>query len=217
MPHANPTSYSICVFCGARNGTRGDYTDFAEQLGKELARQGVGLVYGGSERGLMGSLARATLDAGGHVIGIIPADLVEKEKAAGASTELYVVSNMHQRKSLMYRLAAGFVALPGGFGTMDELLEIATWAKLGLHSKPIALANVGGYFDPLVNWFDRAVQDGFVDPAERQLVRTLDTVDEVLDHLQPARIVGKPPQANWSVWKAGAGEHAIRRQAGSQV
>jgi cytokinin riboside 5'-monophosphate phosphoribohydrolase len=174
----------ICVFCGAKSGLFDGYTDFAERLGTELARQGIGLVYGGSRLGLMGTIAQAVLAEGGVVTGIIPAHLVDKEKVAGSNTQLYVVKNMHERKSLMYRLSDGFVALPGGFGTMDELLEIATWAKLNLHSKPITLANVGGYFESMLEWFDRAVADGFLTPGDRRLVRSADTVDGVLDQLR---------------------------------
>jgi hypothetical protein len=183
MSSRNSKPRQICVFCGAKNGASSDYTEFAEHLGAELTRQGIGLVYGGSRLGLMGSIARAVLAEGGSVVGIIPAHLVEKEKAAGANTQLYVVKTMHERKSLMYHLSDGFVALPGGFGTMDELLEIATWAKLSLHDKPIALANVGGYFESMLEWFDRAVADGFVTAEERRVVRSADTVEGILDHL----------------------------------
>ncbi|MFI5587253.1 TIGR00730 family Rossman fold protein [Amycolatopsis sp. NPDC051758] len=183
MHSRNRKPAQICVFCGAKSGTFDGYTEFAERLGTELARQDIGLVYGGSRLGLMGSIAQAVLAEGGAVTGIIPAHLIEKEKAAGGNTQLFVVKSMHERKNLMYRLSDGFVALPGGFGTMDELLEIATWAKLSLHTKPITVANVDGYFDSVLTWFDRAVTDGFVGADERGLVRSAETVDEVLEHL----------------------------------
>jgi uncharacterized protein (TIGR00730 family) len=174
----------ICVFCSANSGGAGGYTEFAERLGTAMAWQGIGLVWGGSRQGLMGSIARAAQIAGGWVTGIILADSVDKERAAGPNTELYVAKTMHERKSLMYQLSDGFVVLPGGFGTMEQFLEITAWAKLGRHRKPITLANVGGYFDAVLEWLDRAVADGFVTAGERRLVRSADTSEEVLGQLR---------------------------------
>ncbi|QHY99220.1 LOG family protein ORF6 in fasciation locus [Streptomyces sp. S4.7] len=174
----------VCVFCGARPGDKASYADSAHALGEVLAEKGIGLVYGASGLGLMGVLAKAVLDGGGDVIGVIPHHLVEREQMAGQATQLYLVKSMHDRKSLMYRLADAFVVLPGGYGSMDELMETLTWSKLGLHEKPTAILNVEGYYDPLIQWFDRARESGFIDIKDRELVQIADSVEGVLKALR---------------------------------
>ncbi len=140
----------VCVFCGSQTGDHPIYADAARQMGKLLAQRHLGLVYGGGNVGLMGVLADAALQAGGEVIGVIPGGLAERELAHAGLTELHVVPSMHARKVLMAEKADVFVALPGGYGTADELFEILTWRQLGLHAKPIGLLNVAGFFDPPV-------------------------------------------------------------------
>src|SRR5450631_733872 len=142
-------SLRVCVFSGSNPGARVVYTQQARLLGQQLARRNIGLVYGGSGRGLMGVVARAVLAGGGDVIGVIPAHLLDREGSSRALGEQRVVGSMHERKALMADLANAFIAIPGGFGTLDELFEIVTWAQLGLHAKPIGLLNVAGYFDTL--------------------------------------------------------------------
>ena len=160
----------VCVFCGSRAGTRPAYLEAARAVGEALAARDLGLVYGGSRVGLMGAVADAALAAGGEVVGVIPEFLRAKEIAHGGLTRLHVVGSMHERKALMADLADAFVALPGGYGTLEELLEILTLAQLGLHRKPVALLNVEGYYDPLLALFDQAMREGFLSPALRGLI-----------------------------------------------
>lgn len=161
---------SVAVYCGASGGKRDDYVKVAWSLGEMLAGQGIDLIYGGGKVGLMGAVADGALAAGGRVIGVIPRGLFEREVGHTGVTELRVVESMHERKALIETLAEGFMALPGGYGTLDELCEMITWAQLGLHSKPIALLNHAGYFDPLLAMFDHALAEGFIPPAFRALV-----------------------------------------------
>src|ERR1051325_5452186 len=156
----------LCVFCGSNLGARAAYAENARQLGSALARRGVGLVYGGASVGLMGVLAEAVLAAQGEVIGVIPRALATREIAHHGLSELRVVGSMHERKALMAELADGFVALPGGFGMLDELLEAITWAQLGLHRKPIGLLNVAGYYNLLFRLIDQAIDEEFI-PRDR--------------------------------------------------
>jgi hypothetical protein len=160
----------MCVFCGANSGNSSRYVEAAHELGAELARRGIELVYGGGNIGLMGAVADGTLASGGRVIGVIPRALVERELAHRGASEMHVVETMHQRKALMAQLSDAFVALPGGFGTLDELCEVLTWSQLGFHAKPIALFDVDGYWEPLAAMFDRAVERGFLSPEKRKLV-----------------------------------------------
>jgi len=160
----------VCVFTGSRDGARPEYRARAEELGRELARQGRGLVYGGASVGIMGALADAVLKEGGHVSGVIPEALEAKEVAHRGLTDLQIVDSMHERKQRMADLADAFVALPGGLGTLDELFEILTWAQLGLHAKPCALLNVAGYFDPLLGFLDRATAERFITHAHRAML-----------------------------------------------
>jgi uncharacterized protein (TIGR00730 family) len=174
----------LCVFCGSSPGNDGVYVEAARRLGRAMALGGVGLVYGGGHIGLMGVLADEILAVGGSAYGVIPRSMVERELAHRGLTELHVVETMHQRKALMADLADGFAALPGGFGTADELFEILTWAQLGMHAKPIGLLNVGGFFDALLAWVDRCVADGFVLPEHRALLRVGDDEQSLLHGLK---------------------------------
>lgn len=161
---------SICVFCGSRSGNNPAYTEAAEALGRTLARNGITLVYGGGHVGLMGVVADAALEAGGEVVGVMPKALVEREISHDTLTKLHVVGSMHERKALMAELSEGFIALPGGAGTLEEFFEVLTWAQLGEHQKPCGLLNVAGYYDPLLTVFDHMVERGFVSPEHRKLV-----------------------------------------------
>ena len=152
----------LCVYCGSGNGRNPAYVAAAQALGKSLAANGIGLVYGGGSLGLMGEVARAVLQAGGHVTGIIPEFLVNRERMLTDVNELIVTADMHERKMTMFARASGFVALPGGLGTLEELAEISTWAQLGQHSKPIILCSVEGYWDPLVTLLEHMRQERFI-------------------------------------------------------
>jgi uncharacterized protein (TIGR00730 family) len=171
---------SLCVFCGAAPGKRSVYVAAARELGKELARREITLVYGGGGVGMMGALSRAALAAGGRVIGVIPEALVARERVPGDLSDVRIVGSMHERKALMHDLAQAFVVLPGGLGTLEELLEIVTWSQLGLHDKPITLFDVGDYFTPLEAVLDHAVAEGFLGQPGRALVRRARAVDEAL-------------------------------------
>jgi uncharacterized protein (TIGR00730 family) len=160
----------LAVFCGSNPGARPEYVEGARSLGKLLCERGIGVVYGGSSVGLMAALADTMLAERGDIIGVIPRMLVEREVANRALTDLRVVESMHERKALMAELADGFVALPGGIGTLEEFFEIWTWAQLGMHDKPCALLNVAGYFDPLLEFLDRAVAEKFVREVHRKMV-----------------------------------------------
>ena len=162
----------VAVFLGSSPGCRAEYTAAAADFGAGLAGAGVGIVYGGASVGLMGVLANAALAAGGEVIGVIPAGLFAAEVAHTGLTRLEVVGTMHERKALMAELAGGFAALPGGLGTLDELVEILTWQQLGLHAKPVALVDVGGFWDPLASLLARLTAAGFVpEPTAASLAR----------------------------------------------
>jgi len=160
----------VCVFCGSRSGGNAIYGETAAALGDLIARRGFGLVYGGGNIGLMGIVADAALAAGGEVIGVIPRHLLDREVAHSGLSNLHVVDSMHTRKALMAELSDLFIAAPGGFGTLDEMCEILTWAQLGLHRKPCGLLNVAGYFDPLLGMFDHAVSEGFLGAPHRSLI-----------------------------------------------
>lgn len=168
------------VYCGSNSGTSPIYVEMARHLGSSLAHRSIGLVYGGGNVGLMGAVADAVLDAGGEVIGVIPDHLVRAEVAHQGLTELEVVDSMHARKARMADLSDGFIALPGGFGTYDEVLEMLTWNQLGLVAKPVVFLDVEGFFDPLLEMFDRAVASGFVRSAHRMLAQRARTVDEAI-------------------------------------
>ncbi len=180
----------LCVYCGSSNGVRPIYLAVAQALGAELVRRGIGLVYGGGSLGMMGAVARAVLERGGEVVGIIPAPLAPKEISGPPLGELEVVDSMHARKARMAELADGFIALPGGFGTLEELFETITWAQLGIHNKPIGLLNPAGYFDPLCRLVDHAVEQGFIRPEYRDLWVVDREPGRLLDRLEAHR----PPE-----------------------
>ena len=177
---------AVGVFCGSSAPADPRYRDAARALGALLARRGVGLVYGGGRVGLMGELADAALGHGGRVIGVIPAGLFAREVNHTGLTELREVASMHERKQLMYDLSDGFVALPGGLGTLEELAEVATWSQLGLHSKPVVLLNVDGFWGPLVAQLDRMVRTGLLKPASRDLMQQARSAEEALAVLTAA-------------------------------
>jgi uncharacterized protein (TIGR00730 family) len=173
----------ICVFCGSSPGASPAYAEAARHFGQLLARRGLGLVYGGGNVGLMGILADAVLEEGGEVIGVIPHSLVTREVGHRGLTDLRVVDTMHERKALMADLADGFVALPGGIGTLDEWFEIWTWAQLGLHAKPCALLDVADYYSPLLAFLDRMVEERFLRDAHRAFVLVDTDAERLLDRM----------------------------------
>jgi len=185
----------VCVFCGSATGRQSAYGDAARTLARALTRRGLGLVYGGGSVGLMGVLADAVLAEGGEVIGVLPRGLASKELAHAGLTQLHVVSSMHERKALMASLADGFLALPGGLGTMEELVEVLTWAQLGIHRKPLGLLNVAGYWDGLLALLGHAAAEGFVRPEAAGLLLTGTDPVALLD-----RLAGWQPPDGPRVW-----------------
>ena len=175
---------NICVFCGSQSGTDRRYRQAAVELGGLLAQRGHGLVYGGGHVGLMGIIADAVLEAGGSVTGVIPRPMTERELAHETVTKLYVVSSMHERKALMASLSDAFIALPGGYGTLEELFEVIAWAQLGIHRKPIGLLNVAGYFDALLSLVEHMIGEGFIKTKYRGLFVTAEQPQVLLDTLQ---------------------------------
>ena len=175
---------NICVFCGSQSGTDLRYRQAAVELGGLLAQRGHGLVYGGGHVGLMGIIADAVLEAGGSVTGVIPRPMTERELAHETVTKLYVVSSMHERKALMASLSDAFIALPGGYGTLEELFEVIAWAQLGIHRKPIGLLNVAGYFDALLSLVEHMIGEGFIKTKHRGLFVTAAQPQALLDTLQ---------------------------------
>jgi len=174
----------VCVFCGSSTGKHPGYKLAAQSFGRALVRRGKGLVYGGGRVGLMGVIADAVLEAGGEVYGVLPERLAELEVGHEGLTELFLVPNMHARKAKMAELSDAFVAMPGGYGTLEELFEVVTWAQLGLHDKPIALLNVAGYFDGLLGCIDSAVAEGFIRPEQRRVLMSGSEPDALLDALE---------------------------------
>lgn len=174
---------SICVYCGSSPGRNPAYARAAENLGRELALRGIRLVYGGASVGIMGTVADAVLDHGGQVVGVIPEALKRKEVAHLHLTELHVTASMHQRKMMMADLSDGFIALPGGIGTLEEISEIWTWAQLGFHRKAFGLLNVEGYYDPLIAFLDHTVSEGFVKQKHRSMLVVEQDPTALLDRL----------------------------------
>jgi uncharacterized protein (TIGR00730 family) len=174
----------ICVFTGSRRGARSDYADAARRVGRELVERGYGLVYGGGNVGLMTVVADAVLEFHGHVTGVIPEALVEKEVVHRGLSELRIVQSMHERKAVMAELSDGFVALPGGIGTMEEFFEVLSWAQLGLHDKPCGLLNVCGYYQPIVQFLDYAVDQDFLKPKHRALLIVEAEFSRLLDRFE---------------------------------
>ena len=183
------------MFCGSRPGARPEYMEAARALGALLAARKCTLVYGGASVGVMRAVADAALDAGGEVIGVIPRALVEKEVANLRLTDLRVVATMHERKALMADLSDAVIAMPGGFGTFDELFEILTWAQLGMHQKPVGLLNVAGFYDPMVAFLDHVVREGFVGEDNMRLFLMRESGAELLDAL--AAHEPPPLQKKW--------------------
>ena len=175
---------SICVYCGSSRGNDPSYAGGARTLGRLLVDRGYSLVYGGARVGTMGILADSVLESGGAVEGIIPEALVERELAHNGLTRLHVVSSMHERKRKMADLADGFVALPGGFGTLEEIFEVLTWSQLDLHSKPCGLLNIRGYYDALASFLDHTVAEGFVRPDHRRALIVGEDAGKLLDRME---------------------------------
>ena len=187
----------VCVFCGASSGRLPDYAEAARAFGAAAASRGVGVVYGGGRVGLMGAVADAALAGGGEVIGVIPQELVDRELAHGGLTELRVVGSLHERKALMAELSDGFVALPGGFGTLDELLEQLTWSQLGLHEKPIGLFDVDEYWRPLIALARHATEEGFVRESDLGAIAVGTDAEGLLDRLERMTREARP-RPKWS-------------------
>ena len=181
------TIQSICLFCGSNAGAKPSYVSAAKQFGTTLAANNIVLVYGGGNVGLMGVAADAALAQGGRVVGVIPEFLKAKELAHQGVTELYVTRTMHERKALMEDLSGGFIALPGGFGTYDEFFEMLTWAQLSVHSKPIGLLNVDGFFDPLMAMVSHGVTEGFIAKGNLDLFMVSDDLDDLLAQMNAYR------------------------------
>ena len=190
---ATPRNFKrLCVFCGSSHGANPAYAEAAKNLGGELARRRIGLVYGGGNVGLMGVIADAVLAGGGHVVGVIPESLMAKELGHKSIQDLRVVKTMHERKAMMAELADGFIAMPGGIGTFEEFFEIVTWAQLGFHSKPCALLNVNGFYDPLLHLLDHAITECFVKPKQRDLVLVESDFSKLLDRMATHHVPHEP-------------------------
>lgn len=175
---------NVAVFCASADGTRPEYRAEAERLGRVLAEQSVGLIYGGAKVGLMQAVADACLAAGGRVVGVIPEVLVDLEVAHQGLTELHVTSTMHTRKALMGERADAFVILPGGYGTFEEMFEVLAWQTLGLHNKPVVLLNTLGFYDGMLEFLDHCMREGMTSPSKRKILQVAATVDELLEKLQ---------------------------------
>jgi uncharacterized protein (TIGR00730 family) len=175
---------SVCVYCGSRSGHTNSFETLAQSLGKAFVQAEIDLVYGGGRVGLMGIVSRTVMAEGGQVIGVIPEGLFGKEVADKDITNLHVVGSMHERKALMEKLADGFLAIPGGWGTLDEFFEILTWKQIGIHKKPIGILNFNGFFDPLLQQTERMIQEGFIDPKNRELYFVASTIEEAIQKFQ---------------------------------
>ncbi|CAN1306536.1 Cytokinin riboside 5'-monophosphate phosphoribohydrolase LOG7 [Linum perenne] len=188
--NTTPSRFSrICVFCGSSSGKKSTYQDAAVQLGQELVERRIDLVYGGGSVGLMGLVSQAVHDGGRHVLGVIPRTLMPREITGESVGEVRAVSDMHQRKAEMARQADAFIALPGGYGTLEELLEVITWAQLGIHRKPVCflivgLLNVDGYYNSLLSFIDKAVDEGFISPTARRIIVSAPTAKELVRQLE---------------------------------
>ncbi|KAF8403966.1 hypothetical protein HHK36_012074 [Tetracentron sinense] len=174
----------VCVFCGSNSGYRKIFSDAALDLGRELVERKMDLIYGGGSVGLMGLVSQAVYDGGCHVLGVIPTALVPLEISGHAVGQVLIASDMHERKAEMARRADAFIALPGGYGTMEELLEMITWSQLGIHEKPVGLLNVDGYYDCLLALFDKGVEEGFIKPYDRNIVVSAKTPQELIEMME---------------------------------
>ncbi|XP_042373852.1 cytokinin riboside 5'-monophosphate phosphoribohydrolase LOG1-like [Zingiber officinale] len=191
----------VCVFCGSSSGKKESYRLAAIQLGHELVQRNIDLVYGGGSVGLMGLVSQAVHDGGRHVLGVIPRTLMPREITGVTVGEVRAVSGMHQRKAEMARQADAFIALPGGYGTLEELLEVITWAQLGIHDKPVGLLNVDGYYNSLLCFIDKAVDEGFIAPAARHIIISAPTAHELLSKLEEHVPMqdGAAPKLSWEM------------------
>ncbi|EXB56348.1 hypothetical protein L484_024891 [Morus notabilis] len=189
----------VCVFCGSSSGKRNCYRDAALELGQELVSRKLDLVYGGGSIGLMGLVSQEVHRGGGHVLGIIPKTLMRKEITGETIGEVRAVADMHQRKAEMARHSDCFIALPGGYGTLEELLEVITWAQLGIHDKPVGLLNVEGYYNCLLTFIDQAVNDGFILPSQRNIMVSASNARELVQKLEEyvPMHVGVVAKAKW--------------------
>lgn len=174
---------SVCVFCGSSTGNNGAYTKEAKALGEGLAGQGVDLVFGGGSVGLMNEIANAVLSSGGEAHGVIPEHLLKREVGHKNLTALHVTDTMHERKAMMAELSDAFIALPGGYGTFEELMEAITWLQLKIHNKPVILYNINGYYDKLIEFIDHAKASGFIDGKNKTLLHTVNNVEECMERL----------------------------------
>jgi uncharacterized protein (TIGR00730 family) len=179
-----PLRGKICIFTGSRRGVVSVYARMARELGRLLVAHSYGLVYGGGNVGLMAVIADAVLELGGHVTGVIPEDLVDKEVAHGGLPDLRIVKSMHERKAVMAELSNGFMGLPGGIGTMEEFFEVLSWSQLGIHNKPCGLLNAGGYYRHIIRFLDHAVDQGFLKPKHRSLLIVEGTPGKLLDRFE---------------------------------
>ncbi|KAI4373540.1 hypothetical protein MLD38_011657 [Melastoma candidum] len=177
----------ICVFCGSSPGNKTSYRDATLELGRELVGRKIDLVYGGGSIGLMGLISEAVYNGGGHVIGVIPKTLMPREITGETVGEVKPVTSMHQRKAEMARQSDAFIALPGGYGTLEELLEVITWAQLGIHNKPVGLLNVEGYYNSFLGFLDKAVEEGFIDPAARSIIVSAPNPPDLVKKLEEYR------------------------------
>ncbi|KAG5248002.1 cytokinin riboside 5'-monophosphate phosphoribohydrolase [Salix suchowensis] len=191
----------VCVFCGSSAGKRNCYSDAAIELAQELVTKRLDLVYGGGSVGLMGLVSQAVHRGGGNVLGIIPRTLMSKEITGETVGEVKAVADMHQRKAEMARNSDCFIALPGGYGTLEELLEVITWAQLGIHDKPVGLLNVDGYYNYLLTFIDKAVDDGFIKPSQRNIIVSAPSAKELVQKLEEYVPVhdGVIAKASWEI------------------
>lgn len=181
----------ICVFCGSSPGKNPSYQLAAIQLANQLVERNIDLVYGGGSIGLMGLVSQAVFNGGRHVLGVIPKILMPREITGETVGEVRPVTGMHQRKAEMARLADAFIALPGGYGTLEELLEVITWAQLGIHDKPVGLLNVDGYYNSLLSFIDKAVDEGFISPSARHIIVSAHTAHELMSKLEDSSILNQ--------------------------
>ncbi|KAL9330457.1 hypothetical protein ACSQ67_000067 [Phaseolus vulgaris] len=191
----------ICVFCGTSPGKNPSYQLAAVQLGKQLVEKNIDLVYGGGSIGLMGLVSQVVFDGGRHVLGVIPTTLMPREITGETVGEVRAVSGMHQRKAEMARQADAFIALPGGYGTLEELLEVITWAQLGIHDKPVGLLNVDGYYNSLLSFMDNAVDEGFITPPARHIIVSAQTAQDLISNLEEyvPKHSGVAPKQSWEM------------------
>lgn len=186
----------ICVFCGSSYGNNKLYVEAANELGKVIAQAGMGLVYGGAKVGLMGEVASAALKEGGEVFGVIPKQLVDKEVAHDGLTKLHIVGSMHERKALMADLSDGFITMPGGFGTLEEVFEVVAWGQLNFHNKPVGLLNVSGYYNNLIKFLDHTVEENFIKPEHREMILVDENPKQLLEKLSTY----SPPNIDKADW-----------------